>query len=386
VKVPLLDLQAQYASIRAEVDRAIREVVESQQFILGPRVRGLEEALAAYLGVPFAVGLSSGTDALLAALWALDVGPGDRVAVPAYSFFATAGVVTRLGARPVFVDIDPATYALDPAALEQVTGELPEAERRRVRAIVPVHLFGQCADMKAITRVAEALGAQVVEDAAQAIGAQDRDGRGAGTLGAFGCFSFYPSKNLGAYGDAGLVVCQDPELARRVRLLRSHGAEPKYHHLVVGGNLRLDAIQAAVLLAKLPHLARWTAGRRARAATYDRLFAESGLVAAGHVRTPVAAYRSPRLDRDHIYNQYVIRADRRDALREFLTARGVGTEVYYPLPLPLQPCFGDLGHRDGEFPEAERAARETLALPVYPELTDDQGAYVVEQITAFYRP
>jgi dTDP-4-amino-4,6-dideoxygalactose transaminase len=385
VKVPLLDLQAQYASIRAEVDRAIREVVESQQFILGPRVRELEEALAAYLGVPFAVGLSSGTDALLAALWALDVGPGDRVAVPAYSFFATAGVVTRLGARPVFVDIDPATYALDPAALEQVTGELPEAERRRVRAIVPVHLFGQCADMKAITRVAEALGAQVVEDAAQAIGAQDRDGRGAGTLGAFGCFSFYPSKNLGAYGDAGLVVCQDPELARRVRLLRSHGAEPKYHHLVVGGNLRLDAIQAAVLLAKLPHLAGWTAARRAHAAAYDRLFADSGLVAAGHVQTPVAAYRSPRLDRDHIYNQYVVRAERRDALQRFLTARSIGTEVYYPVPFHLQPCFRALGYREGQFPESERAARETLALPVYPELTPAQRAYVVEQVTAFYR-
>lgn len=384
MNVPLLDLKAQYASIRDEIDRAIREVLESQQFIMGPKVQALEEAMAAYLGVRHAIGVSSGTDALLVVLWALDIGPGDRVIVPTYSFFATAGVVTRLGATPVFVDIDPVSYNLDAKGLEETVGRLPDDARRSVRAIIPVHLFGQCADMATVLRVADDLGAAVVEDAAQAVGTEYADGRIAGTLGAVGCLSFFPSKNLGAYGDAGLVVTNDDALARRIRLLRAHGAEPKYYHKVVGGNFRLDALQAAVLLAKLPHLDAWTAARRARAHTYDRLFGESGLSAEGRVSLPEAVHASPRLSRDHIYNQYVIRAERRDDLRRFLATHGVGTEVYYPVPFHLQECFRDLGYRPGDFPAAELAARETLALPVYPEVTLAQQEYVVDRIRVFY--
>jgi dTDP-4-amino-4,6-dideoxygalactose transaminase len=382
MKVPLLDLRGQYEAIREDVRKAIQEVLDSQQFILGPKVRALEEALASYLGARHAIGVSSGTDALLVALWALGVGPGDAVAIPAYSFFATAGVVVRLGARPVFVDIDPATCNMDSKALEAALGRLPDAERGRVKAVIPVHLYGQCADMDALGRVAGTI--PVVEDAAQAIGAQTGNGRPAGTLGALGCFSFYPTKNLGAYGDAGLVVTGDAALAERVRLLRAHGAEARYHHRSVGANFRLDALQAAVLLAKLPHLDRWTDARRERARRYDRWFAESGLTVAGRVRTPERAYAARTLARDHVYHQYVIRAERRDALRAFLTERGIGTEVYYPVPFHLQPCFGTLGHGPGAFPEAERAARETLALPIYPELTAEQQAYVVERIREFY--
>ena len=385
MKVPLLDLKAQYASIRDEIDRAVREVVESQHFIMGPKVQAFEEAMAAYLGVRHAVGVSSGTDALLIALWALDVGPGDSVIVPTYSFFATAGMVVRLGARPILTDIDPVTYNIDPKGLEEVVGRLTDDERRRVRAIIPVHLFGQCADMTAVSRVAGDLGAAVVEDAAQAVGTEYADGRVAGTLGVAGCLSFFPSKNLGAYGDAGLVMTNDDALARRVRLLRTHGAEPKYYHKVIGGNFRLDALQAAVLLAKLPHLDAWSAARRARAQTYNRLFAESGLATEGRIGLPEAVNASPRLQRDHIYNQYVIRAERRDDLRRFLATQGIGTEVYYPVPFHLQECFRDLGYLPGEFPAAERAARETLALPVYPEVSMEQQEYVVEQVRAFYQ-
>jgi dTDP-4-amino-4,6-dideoxygalactose transaminase len=384
VNVPLLDLKGQYESIREEIARAIQEVLDSQQFILGAKVKALESAAAAYLGVRHAIGVSSGTDALLAALWALGVGPGDRVLVPTYSFVATAGVVVRLGATPVLVDIDPVTYNMDPKDLEEAAGRLPEAERRRIKAIVPVHLYGQCADMRAILRVADLLGAAVVEDAAQTFGTQYSDGRLAGSMGTLGCFSFYPTKNLGAYGDAGLIVTNDDALASQVRLLRAHGAEAKYYHKLVGGNFRLDELQAAVLLVKLAHLDRWTAARRARAVRYDRMFTESGLIAAGHVVLPEAVFRSPDLTRDHIYHQYVIRAGRRDTLREFLAAHGVGSEVYYPVPFHLQECFRELGHRAGDYPESERAANETLALPVYPELTAEQQAYVVDQVRAFY--
>jgi dTDP-4-amino-4,6-dideoxygalactose transaminase len=379
----LLDLTAQYREIREEIDGAIRQVVESQAFVLGPTVQALEEALAAHLGVRHAVGVSSGTDALLVALWALGIGPGDLVVVPTYSFFATAGVVVRLGARPLFVDIESRTYNLDPKALESMLGEMTEDTRRRVKAIVPVHLFGQCADMDALLRVANAHGISVVEDAAQAIGARWSDGRAAGSMGALGGFSFFPSKNLGAFGDAGLVVTDDARLAEEVRLLRGHGASPKYHHRVVGGNLRLDALQAAVLLAKLPYLDRWTDARRARAERYDRWLAERGLVGNG-VEPPAAVHRTTGLSRDHIYNQYVIRATGRDELRAFLMQEGIETAVYYPLPFHLQPCFADLGYHRGDFPEAERAARETLALPVYPELSVEQQTYVVDRIRAFY--
>jgi dTDP-4-amino-4,6-dideoxygalactose transaminase len=385
MRVPLLDLKAQYQTIRKEIALAIQEVLDSQEFILGPKVQALENSMAAYLGVRHAVGVSSGTDALLAALWALGVGHSDRVIVPTYSFFATAGVVVRLSARPVFVDIDPITYTMDPKRLEEAVDRLTEPERRSVKAVIPVHLYGQSADMVSIIRVADNLGAPVVEDAAQAIGTEYRDGRLAGSVGTLGCFSFFPSKNLGAYGDAGLVVTHDDALAKRIRLLRSHGAEPKYHHELVGANFRLDALQAVILQTKLPHLNHWTDRRRENAKRYDRFFAERGLTAQGVVETPVEAHAFADLRRGHTYHQYVIRAKLRDRLRDFLAQRGIGTEVYYPVPFHLQDCFRHLGYKIGDFPQAEKAARETLALPIYPELTAEQQEYVVDQILAFYR-
>ncbi|MGH9312282.1 MAG: DegT/DnrJ/EryC1/StrS family aminotransferase, partial [Vicinamibacterales bacterium] len=321
------------------------------------------------IGVGHAIGVSSGTDALLAALMALDIGPGDEVVTPTYSFFATAGCVARVGATPRLVDIDPVTFNADPASIERALTE-------RTRAILPVHLFGLCADMDPILDLARSRGIAVIEDAAQAIGARLGD-RQAGATGTLGCFSFFPSKNLGALGDGGLVTTNDEALAARVRLVRNHGAEPKYFHKVVGGNFRLDAIQAAVLRVKLPHLTRWTEGRRRNAGRYRALFGEAGL--DGIVGLPV---EPP--GRHHIYNQFVIRAPRRDALRAHLDAAGVGTEIYYPVPFHLQECFATLGGRRGEFPHAERAANETLALPIYGELTDAQQRCVVDAVKAFY--
>ena len=388
--VSLLDLQGQYRPLRDDILSAVARVCDSQRFIGGPEVEGLEREIAAHLGVPHAVGLSSGTDALLVALMALGVGPGDEVIVPTFSFFATAGAVSRVGATPRLVDIDPATYNVDVQAVEAAIGP-------RTRAIIPVHLYGQCADMDPILAVARTRGIAVVEDAAQAIGSTYK-GRQAGTMGIAGCFSFFPSKNLGAFGDAGLLTTDDAALAHEVRLLRNHGAEPpasapadsrggsgevspkprsgvggKYFHKRIGGNFRLDALQAAVLRVKLPHLDRWTAMRRANADRYDRLFAASA--AAARITLPA---RVP--DRGHIFNQYVVRVPDRDAVRARLDAAGIGTEIYYPVPFHLQECFAPLGHRAGDFPAAEAAAAETLALPIYGELTDAQQREVVDAV------
>jgi dTDP-4-amino-4,6-dideoxygalactose transaminase len=368
-KVPLLDLTAQYRPLRDDMLAAVTRVCDSQRFIMGPEVEGLERELAQLLEVKEAIGVSSGTDALLAAMMALGVGPGDEVITPTYSFFATAGCVTRLGATPVFVDIDPVTYNADPAAVALAVSE-------RTKAIIPVHLYGQSADMDPILVAAARAGVAVIEDAAQAIGARYK-GRAVGGLGTLGCFSFFPSKNLGAFGDGGLVTTNDPGLARAVRLLRNHGAEPKYIHKVVGGNFRLDALQAAVLRVKAPHLASWTEARRRNARRYRDLF--TSLVPAGVVGLPAESS-----DCFHIYNQFVIRVPERDALRAHLEAVGVGTEIYYPVPFHVQQCFAPLGYRKGAFPHAERAAAETLALPIYGELTADQQHYVVESIAAFF--
>jgi dTDP-4-amino-4,6-dideoxygalactose transaminase len=368
-KVPLLDLTAQYARLRAEVREAIDGVCESQQFILGPEVTKLEEAIAAFCGARFAIGVSSGTDALLAALMAIGTGPGDEVITTPYSFFATAGVIVRIGARPVFVDIDPETFTLDAEAVsERITS--------RTKAIIPVHLFGQyAAAMEPILRAATEHGIYVIEDAAQAIGARDEQNRSAGTRGHMGCFSFFPSKNLGAFGDAGMVVTNDQALADKLRVLRVHGSNPKYYHQVVGGNFRLDALQAAVLRVKLPYLSAWNEARRMNASRYRLLFAEMGLL---------EWISLPGDTPGHIYHQFVIRCPDRDHLRTFLWEKGIESEIYYPLPLHLQECFQDLGYHRGDFPHAEAAARESLALPIYPELTEDQQRQVVDQIRAFY--
>jgi dTDP-4-amino-4,6-dideoxygalactose transaminase len=384
ISVPLLDLKAQYQALKGELDGAMLRVAESQRFILGPEVEALERAMCEYLEVGFALGVSSGTDALLLALMALGVGPGDSVIVPTFSFFATAGVVSRLGARPVFVDVDPVTFNLDPA---QVTSRIDAS----TRAIVPVHLFGQSAEMDAISAIAAEHGIAVVEDAAQAIGVRYRDGRRVGSIGTIGCFSFFPSKNLGAFGDGGLVTTNDPELYQRLKIMRVHGGEPKYYHAVVGGNFRLDELQAAVLNVKLPHLDAWSESRRRNAARYCELFREHGLAeregvqtfdAANRVLLPASVYRESGIADVHIYNQFCIRVADRDALRTWLADRRIGTEVYYPVPLHQQECFAGAGHQ-GSLPVSEQLAREVLALPIYPELTDAQLEHVVRSIAEF---
>ncbi len=363
--VPLLDLQAQYRPIRAEVLAAIERVCDSQRFILGPEVEALEADCARALESRHAIGMSSGTDALLAVMMALGIGPGDEVITSTYSFFATAGCVSRLGATPVFVDILPDTFNIDPDAVRA-------ALTPRTRAVIAVHLYGLCADMDALLAVTTAAGVPMIEDAAQAIGARYR-GRQAGSMGIAGCFSFFPSKNLGAFGDGGVVTAADDTFAHEIALLRNHGAEPKYLHQRIGGNFRLDALQAAVLRVKLPHLDRWTAGRRANAARYAALFAP--LESAGRVTLPTEP-----VGYHHIYNQYVIRLADRDRVRRDLAARGIGTEVYYPVPFHLQQCFADLGYGAGAFPHAERAAATSLALPIYAELTAAQQVTVVDEV------
>ena len=370
MNVPLLDLKAQYATIKADLDAAIAEVMESQHFILGPKVEECEKAIARYSGCAYGVGVSSGSDALLACLMAENIGPGDEVITTTYTFFATVGAIARLGATPVLVDIDPVTYNLDVAQVEaRVTS--------RTRAIIPVHLYGQMADMDAVMRIADRHGIAVIEDAAQAIGAEHRSKR-AGSIGHYGCFSFFPSKNLGAAGDGGMVVTNDADRATKLSGLRAHGSKPKYFHKVVGGNFRLDALQAAVVTAKLRHLDAWTAARQRNAQRYDRLFSEAGLAGGSDATSPVVL---PVVATDrHIYNQYVVRVDRRDELQAELKKRGIGTEVYYPVPMHLQECFASLGHKTGDFPESERAAKTTLALPVHPELTEEQTRYVVNSI------
>jgi len=368
MKVPLLDLQAQYRPLRDEILAALTRVCDSQRFIMGPEIDALESELSRQLGVTHAIAVSSGTDAILLALMALDIKPGDEVVTPTYSFFATAAAVERVGARPVLVDIDPATFNIDVA--QTVAALTP-----KTKAIIPVHLFGLCADLDPIVDAASRAGIPVVEDAAQAIGSTYKS-RPAGAIGALGCFSFFPSKNLGAFGDAGLVTTNDDTLARRARLLRTHGMEPKYYHHLVGANFRMDAIQAAVLRVKAPHLAAWTEGRRANAARYRSLFSAAGL--DGIVTLPA---EPP--DRRHIFNQFVIRTPERDALKRHLDERGVGNEIYYPVPFHLQPCFAHLGHRRGDFPHAERAAAESLAIPIYGELTLEQQQAVVSAVAEF---
>ena len=359
--VPLLDLKAQYQSIRDEIQEALLRVVESQYFILGPEVEALEQEVAAYSHCRYGIGVSSGTDALLVALMALSIGPGDEVITTPYTFFATAGAIARLGARPVFVDIDPLTYNIEPTAIEA-------AITPRTRAIMPVHLYGQMADMDPIMAIATHHRLVVIEDAAQAIGAEYK-GRRAGSIGHIGCFSFFPSKNLGGIGDGGMVTTNDPDLAARMRLLRAHGAQPKYYHQLLGGNFRLDAVQAAVVRVKLRYLDEWTAARQRNATRYRELLADVGVTLptdAGYGR--------------HIYNQFVIRCEQRDALMAHLKARQIGTEIYYPLPMHLQECFTDLGYQQGDFPASELAALETLAIPVYPELSDEQQHAVVRAV------
>lgn len=367
-RVPLLDLKAQYAPLRKEILAAIARVCDSQRFIMGGEIDALERELARMLGVEHAVAVSSGTDALLVALMALGVGPGDEVVTSVYSFFATAGTIVRLGARPVFVDIDPVTFNLDSA-------RMADAITPRTKAIMPVHLFGLSADMDPILDEASRSNVPVIEDAAQAIGSTYK-GRTVGGLGAFGCFSFFPSKNLGAFGDAGLVTTNDAARAQRVRLLRTHGMEPKYYHHLVGGNFRMDALQAAVLRVKAPHLHAWTEARRLNATRYTKMFRDAGL--SDRVVLPIEP-----AGRRHIFNQFVIRTSGRDGLKKHLDERGIGNEIYYPVPFHLQPCFADLGHREGDFPEAERAARESLAIPIYGELTMDQQQAVVDAVAEF---
>ena len=378
MKVPLLDLKAQYAAIKAELDVSVAEVMESQQFILGPQVHECEKAIAKYSGSDYGVGVSSGTDALLICLMAEGIGPGDEVITTPYTFFATAGSIARVGAKPVFVDIDPASYNLD-------AGQIESKVTAHTRAIIPVHLYGQMANMDAVMQVAAKHGLIVIEDAAQAIGAEYK-GRRAGSIGHYGCFSFFPSKNLGAAGDGGMVVTRDARRAENLIRLRAHGSQPKYYHKVIGGNFRLDTLQAAVVSAKLRHLDDWTAARQRNAERYNRLFAEVGLAVADSSSHRLKQNQPPHLllpqvlTNRHIFNQYVIRTAQRDQLRTALQEKGVGTEVYYPVPLHLQECFSYLGYEAGAFPESEVASNETLALPIYPELTEPQARYVVQSI------
>jgi dTDP-4-amino-4,6-dideoxygalactose transaminase len=414
MKVPLLDLKAQYQVIKDEIKEAMEEVLESQHFILGPKVEALEDAIASYCGCKYGVGVSSGTDALLIALMVKGVRPGQGVITVPYTFFSTAGCVYRLGARPFFVDIDPLTYNMNPHAMETfieaecdfdttVGTLIHKTSGTRIGAIIPVHLYGQCAQMDRIMELARSHNLVVIEDGAQAIGTEypyleSEEPARAGSMGHFGCFSFFPSKNLGGFGDGGMVTTSEEEMAEKLKILRAHGSKPKYYHQVVGGNFRLDALQAAVLSVKLKYLDTWTNKRRQNAAYYKSLFQQSGLVEKGFVSPPRAVWenifskkfsnpkseiRNPKLT-GHIYNQYVIRAKRRDELRSYLGEHGVGTAIYYPLPLHLQSCFAELGYKAGDFPESEKAAVETLAIPIYPELESAQQEYVVENIHAFY--
>jgi dTDP-4-amino-4,6-dideoxygalactose transaminase len=377
--VPLLDLKAQFATIREEVREAIDRVVESQHFILGPEVEALEREVAEYSGCAYGIGVSSGTDALLVSLMAIDLKPGDEVITTPYTFFATAGAIARLGGKPILVDIDPLTYNIDSAQIEA-------AVTSRTRAIMPVHLYGQMADMDPIMEIAERRGLFVIEDAAQAIGSEYK-GLRAGSIGHLGCFSFFPSKNLGGIGDGGMVTSTDAELAHRVKLLRNHGYSPKYYNKVLGGNFRLDAIQAAVLRVKLRYLDQWTEARQRNAAAYRDLFGEAGLAVtldefSGGSPGVVLPFESPNVR--HIYNQFVIRSHRRDELLNHLKERQIGAEIYYPVPMHLQECFAELGYGKGDFLASESAADQTLALPIYPELTVEELSSVAYAIAEFH--
>lgn len=392
MKVPLLDLQAQLEYLEDDLVAAVTRVVKSTRYIQGPEVEAFENEIADYCGAAYGVGVTSGTDALLISLMSLGVGPGDQVLTTPYSFFATMGVILRVGATPVFADIDPVSFNIDPARMEELL--LADTERK-IKAIIPVHLYGQCADMSAIMALAKRYDLPVVEDAAQAIGAEypmasagNVEFKKAGSMGIAGCFSFFPSKNLGGIGDAGMVVTQDKDFAERLVLMRNHGAHPKYYHKIVGGNFRLDPIQAAALRVKLPYLEQWHAQRSENASRYDRLLSESGLIATGQIGLPKNVYSNASSENDttpnvHIHNQYVLRVDRRNELREWLGKNDIGCEIYYPVPLHIQECLGALAS-GVHCPEAEKAADSTIALPIYPELTEAMQAYVVEKIVQFY--
>ena len=393
MRVPLLDLSEQYRALSQEIRAATGEVLASQRFILGPRLAAFERAVAEYCGVPYAIGVSSGTDALLAVLMALEIGLGDAVITTAYSFFATSGCIARVGATPVFIDIDPDTYNISTTGLkryidkdcQRVEGKLVNKNRQTIRALIPVHLFGLCCEMNEMLAVAREHNLLLIEDAAQAIGAEYQLENGpakAGTMGDAGCFSFYPSKNLGAAGDAGLVVCGNEQFADRLRLCRQHGMEARYQHQFIGGNFRLDELQAAILQVKLPHLDGWSAARRKAAKFYSNEFRRVGL--HKKIKLPVEPYVESGLKNHHIYHQYVIRSPRRDELRQHLSQREIETAIYYPLALHEQPCFEYLGYKAGDFPEAERAARDTLALPIYPEISREAQQYVVKGVAEFF--
>lgn len=386
MNVPLLDLRGQYQVIKHDVEAALLRICETQQLILGKEVEELEKRLAEYCGCRYALGVSSGTDALLMAMMALNIGPGDEVIVPTYSFFATAGVVARLHATPVFVDVDPVSYNISPELFEQ-------AITPRTKAVVPVHLYGQAADMDAVSDIAGRCGIAVIEDAAQSIGTQYRNGKPVGSMGLMGCYSFYPTKNLGAFGDAGLITTNDENLAVHLQQMREHGAAERYYHKFVGGNFRIDAIQAAVLNIKLPHLESWHEARRRNAELYTQAFVGRGLAtgegavefgAENRALLPATVWRSSGVANYHIYNQYIVRVQRRDELRSFLAERGVGTQVYYPVPFHRQECFAYLGAHDADYPVANAAAETTIALPIYPELRPEQIEYVAEMFAEFY--
>ena len=380
MKIPLLDLKAQYAIIRDEIRACIDGVCDEQYFILGPKVEQFERHIADYCGTAHAVGISSGTDAILVALMALDVGPGDAVITSPYTFFATAGCIARLGATPVFVDIDPVTFNIDPDKLIYLLKKKSGCIRgAKPKVLMPVHLFGQCANMESLSSIASEHGLDVIEDAAQAIGSEYPAANGvrkAGSMGKAGCFSFFPSKNLGGFGDGGMVTTNDPAFAEKLKVLRNHGAEKRYYHKHIGGNFRLDAIQAAVLDVKLKYLEDWHESRRRNAEFYYNAFKGTCVKAP----EPIYSRKGPK--NYHIYNQYVIRVPDRDAVLGRLRDAGIGCEVYYPVPLHLQECFRYLGCREGDFPESEKAAKETLALPVYPELTEEMMEYVVKNVLA----
>jgi dTDP-4-amino-4,6-dideoxygalactose transaminase len=394
MKVPLLDLKVQYQSLKKELDEAVLRTAESQYFILGPEVQKFEEEVAEYLGAKKAVGVSSGTDALLIALMAIDIQPGDEVIVPTYSFFATAGVVSRLNAVPVFIDCDPVTFNIDPAKIEEKITD-------KTKAIIPVHLYGQSADMTEIMRIAGKHNLKVIEDGAQAISTQYKDGKCVGTIGDIGCYSFFPSKNLGGYGDGGMVVTMDEELGEKLEILRMHGSKPKYYHKIIGGNFRIDALQAAVLRVKLPHLDSWSAGRRENAKLYTKLFVAAGLAEdegrigfddKNKVLLPKAIYKNSKfgiqnseLKNYEIYNQYIIRVEKRDELRAFLLENEIVAEIYYPVAFHNQECFKNLPSTNDSYPNSDFATEYSLALPIYPELSDEQIEYVVEKIKEFIK-
>ncbi len=387
MQVPLLDLRAQYQTLKSEIEPVLLKIAESQMLILGEEVNKLEATLAEYCDCKYAIGVSSGTDALLCALMAIDIQPGDEVILPTYSFFATAGVVSRMNATPVFVDVDPVTNNIDPKLIKA-------AITAKTKAIIPVHLYGQSADMDEILEIACSNNLVVIEDCAQAIGAQYQNGKKVGSMGLIGCYSFYPTKNLGGFGDGGLVVTNDEEMAIKLRQMRNHGMEPKYHHKFVGGNFRLDALQAAVLNVKYPHLESWHQARRNNANLYTKLFVEAGIAQGegflqydeeNKVLLPKAVYKSSGHTNYHIYNQYCIRVQNRDAVRAFLGENQIGSEIYYPVPFHRQECFANLGCIDADYPVSNQISEETIALPIYPELAAEQIAFVVEKIAEFLK-